>query len=97
MVLIAGNLSKVLDEDLRAIYAYVKGVPSVAGAADQPRQDYARYCQSSTDCNAGESCASNECIGKACAVDIDCDTCQTCAGDACAAPATNSACLASAR
>lgn len=97
MVLIAGNLSKVLDEDLRAIYAYVKGVPSVAGAADQPRQDYARYCQSSTDCQAGESCASNECVGKACAADIDCDTCQTCAGGACAAPATNSACLASAR
>ena len=97
MVLIAGNLSKVLDDDLRAIYDYVKGVPSVTGTADQPRQDYARYCQSSTDCNAGESCASNECVGKACAVDIDCDTCQTCAGGACAAPATNSACLASAR
>jgi hypothetical protein len=77
----------------------VKGVPSVTGAADLPRQDYARYCQSSSDCQAGESCASatHECFGKACSADVDCDTCQTCVAGACAIPAADSACLASAQ
>jgi hypothetical protein len=99
MNLIAGNLAKVLEHDLKAIYTYVKGVPPVTGANDQPRQSYARFCTTSADCHAGESCSagSKECVGRACTADVECDTCQTCKVGACAAPAPDSACLASAR
>jgi hypothetical protein len=99
MNLIAGNLAKVLEHDLKAIYTYVKGVPPVTGPNDQPRQAYARFCSTAADCHAGESCsaAANECVGKACTADVECDTCQTCNASACAAPAADSACVASAR
>jgi mono/diheme cytochrome c family protein len=99
MNLIAGNLAKVLEHDLEAIYTYVKGVPAVTGPNDQPRQAYARFCSTAADCHAGESCsaATNECVGKACTADVECDTCQTCNAGTCAAPAADSACVASAR
>jgi len=99
MNLIAGNLAKVLEPDLKAIYTYVKGVPPVTGPNDQPRQAYARFCSTTAPCHAGESCsaATHECVGKACKADVECDTCQTCNAGACAAPGANSACVGSAR
>jgi mono/diheme cytochrome c family protein len=99
MNLIAGNLAKVLEHDLKSIYTYVKGVPPVTGPNDQPRQAYARFCSTAADCHAGESCsaATHECVGKACTADVECDTCQTCNAGTCAAPAADSACVASAR
>ena len=99
MNLIAGNLAKVLEHDLEAIYTYVKGVPAVTGPNDQPRQAYARFCSTGADCHAGESCsaATNECVGKACTAAVECDTCQTCNLGTCAAPAADSACVATAR
>jgi len=95
MNLIAANLSKVLDEDLEAIYQYVKAVPSVAGPADKITQDYARWCASNPDCRTGESCflGTHECVGRACGADLDCEVCQTCGGGACQAPAPSSPCV----
>jgi len=99
MILVAPNLARLLDPDLRAIYTYLTALPDTAGAADQPQQDYARWCAADTDCAAGERCAmaTSECTGRACATDLDCDTCQTCGGGACQAPAADSACLAAAQ
>lgn len=95
MSLVAGNLGLLLDEDLLSLYTYFKHLPSISGAADGVRQDYARYCASGADCQSGESCFpdTHECIGKACSVDSDCDACQTCGGGQCQAPLATSACL----
>ncbi len=99
MILIAGYLSHLLDEDLRAVYAYVKTMPSTAGATDVERQPYARWCAAASDCMAGETCAAatHECVGGACTSDVDCGACQTCSAGACAAPAPTDACVTSAR
>jgi hypothetical protein len=100
MNLVAGSLRNLLDDDLHAVYAYVKGIPATTGGADQPRQSYARLCGADADCYAGETCATatHECVGKPCGADRDCDACQTCDGGGhCQAPAADSACLASAQ
>jgi hypothetical protein len=98
MNLVAGNLKNLLDDDLEDVYEYVKRSPATTGAADAPRQPYARWCGSASDCATGETCAaSSECVGGACTSDLDCGACQTCGGGTCKAPATDSACVASAQ
>ena len=97
----ASSFRNLVDEDLRAIFTYMRRVPP-AHSSDLPRQDYARWCAADTDCEAGEAChmdpdptVGNECVGRACSVDAECDTCQTCNAGACVAPAPDSACLRS--
>jgi hypothetical protein len=96
---VAANLARLLEPDLKAVYAYLTALPATSGASDQPHQDYARWCAADGDCAAGETCAlaSGECVGRACTSDLDCDTCQACGGGVCQAPASGSACLASAQ
>ena len=99
MSLVAGDLRNLLPEDLQSVYVYAKNLPSTSGAADLQRQDYARYCTTAANCNAGETCnaATNECVGQACSVDADCDACQTCGSGVCQAPAPDSACVLTAQ
>ncbi len=99
MNLVAANLNSLLDDDLADLYAYLKLAPVTTGAADQPHQDYARFCAADADCATGETCATatSECVGGACASDLDCGACQTCEGGTCRAPAADSACVASAQ
>jgi hypothetical protein len=99
MNFVAANLANLLEGDLRALYDYLKQVPKVTGEDDQPRQGKARYCAADTDCRTGETCAeaTHECVGSACTADSDCGTCQTCSAGACAAPAADSACVATAQ
>ncbi len=99
MDLVAGNLGKLLEGDLRDLYAYVKDTPSTTGASDQASQGPARWCAADADCATGETCATgtSECVGGACTSDEDCGACQTCGEGACQAPAPDSACLASAQ
>jgi hypothetical protein len=86
---------------LEAIYTYLRWLGTSAaapsGVNDKLTQSAARYCAANTDCitSAGETCnvATNECVGRTCAVDSDCDACQTCSGTACIAPASTSTCL----
>jgi mono/diheme cytochrome c family protein len=95
----AQELRNLLDDDLRSIFTYAKHVtPNTS--SDLKRQDYARWCATSADCNAGETChadadplVGNECVGKACLVDSDCDACQTCFCNTCTAPKADSACI----
>jgi hypothetical protein len=99
MVLVAANLARLLDADLRAVFTYVDALPRTAGATDLPRQGAARWCAADADCATGETCslATGECVGGACTTDEDCGACQVCAGGACQAPAPDSACVASAQ
>jgi hypothetical protein len=99
MVLVAANLKNLLDEDLRAVYTFVKRSPATTGASDRPRQSYARWCTGNGDCLTGETCAAAtaECVGSACSNDSDCGACQTCGAGHCQAPSADSACLASAQ
>ncbi len=92
---VAANLDKILESDLRAVYTYMKLTPDTKGPSDVERQDYARYCESASDCRAGESCAAatHECEGQPCRADVDCDACQTCEAGRCAAPLASSTCL----
>ncbi len=64
-MLVAGNLKNLLEDDLRAVYTFVKRSASIGGAADQPRQPYARWCGADADCQSGEVCAgaTHECTG----------------------------------
>jgi hypothetical protein len=98
---VAGNLKNLLEEDLQAVYTFEKRSPATTGAADQPRQPYARWCAVNGDCNAGagETCATatSECVGGACTSELDCGACQTCEGGHCKAPVATSACLLSAQ
>ncbi|MGE5182342.1 MAG: c-type cytochrome [Acidobacteriota bacterium] len=97
----AEQFSHLLDEDLHSIFTYATHVPPNT-TADVPRQDYARWCATAADCNAGETChvdpsplVGNECVGQACSSDVDCDACQTCDchTGTCQAPSADSACI----
>ncbi len=95
----AGSFRLLLDDDLLAIFTYMTHI-TPAHISDVPRQDYARWCAASADCEAGETChmdadprVGNECVGRACTVDADCDACQTCGAGSCVAPTPDSACL----
>lgn len=93
------DYKSLVDDDMIALYTYLKAVPRRVAAADKATQEYARYCTVNSNCNvaAGETCnmTTNECIGKTCAVDSDCDACQTCTAGVltCAAPLLASTCL----
>jgi hypothetical protein len=99
MALVAPNLAKLLESDLRAVYDYAKAIPATTGASDVPHQAPARWCAAASDCGSGESCTSGECSGGACASDLDCGTCQTCdlVAKACQAPAPASLCVLTAQ
>ncbi len=88
----------LLPSDKLALYAYLKTIPPLAGAADKKTQDWAPYCAADSDCAGTEAptCATttNECVGKACADDSDCFACQTCSSGSCAAPSATSTCPA---
>lgn len=97
------DYKNLVDEDMVALYTYLTAVPRRIGANDKAVQDYARYCTADAMCNtaAGEKCnlgamPTNECVGKACAVDADCDACQTCTPGTltCAAPIAGNTCIA---
>jgi mono/diheme cytochrome c family protein len=94
MSIIAGSLRNLVDEDLRALYAYLKGTRSTTGASDVAHQAPARWCQATSDCHGGETCDSGQCVGGACATSTDCGTCQTCGSGTCQAPAADSVCVA---
>jgi hypothetical protein len=95
MNLVAPNLAKLLEDDLRAVYDYAKAVPATTGPSDVAHQPPARWCSTASDCRSGESCTSGECTGGTCAGDLDCGTCQTCdsGGSVCQAPAAGSLCV----
>jgi hypothetical protein len=95
MMLVAPNLAKLLESDLRGVYEWAKAIPATTGASDVPHQPPARWCATGDDCATGETCTANECIGGTCASALDCGTCQTCDGGTCQAPAP--ACLATAQ
>jgi len=98
MSLVAPNLARLLEDDLRAVFDYAMAVPATPGASDVPHQAPARWCAAATDCASGESCTSGECTGGACNGDLDCGTCQTCgSGSTCQAPAAASICLLTAQ
>jgi hypothetical protein len=99
MSLVAPNLAKLLEDDLRAVYDYAMAVPATPGAFDVPHQAPARWCAAASDCASGESCTSGECTGGACNGDLDCGTCQTClsGGSTCLAPAPSSICVLTAQ
>ncbi len=91
-------LRNATDEDLMAIFTYLKNQVSISGAGDKHTQAPARYCTADAACNtaAGETCntATSECVGASCTGDADCGACQTCSSNHCAAPVASSACLA---
>jgi mono/diheme cytochrome c family protein len=93
----AAAYAQLVDDDLKAIYTYLKAQTPLTGAADKRTQPPARYCSTSAECASGESCnaATNECVGGACTQDSDCGACQTCTANVCAAPQPSSACLRS--
>jgi hypothetical protein len=93
MSLVAPNLAKLLESDLRAVYDFARAVPATAGASDLLHQPPARWCAAAADCRSGESCTSGECTGGTCAGDLDCGTCQTCGSGSCQAPAADSLCV----
>jgi hypothetical protein len=90
--------------DLEALYAYLKSLPTLSGAADKETSDYARYCATAADCEQGESCSNGECAGAACtaghggdmepdaSIENPCNACQPCMASRCAAPGSNDAC-----
>jgi len=95
MNLIAEGMRKGTEDDVRAIYEYLKAQVARSGAGDKKIQEPARWCATVADCNSGEACTANECVGKTCAVDADCDACQTCgANNKCEAPTAASTCAA---
>ena len=103
MNLVAANLKNLLDDDLFAVYTYVKRSPATRGETDQVRQPYARWCTPNAGCLPTETCAiapgagSGECVGGDCVAGTDCGACQTCEGGHCQAPAPDSECVASAQ
>jgi hypothetical protein len=97
MSLVAPNLARLLEPDLRAVYDYAKAVPATTGAADVAHQPPARWCAADSDCGTGESCTGGECSGGACNGDLDCGTCQTCGSGTCQAPPADSLCVLTAQ
>ena len=93
MNLVAPNLAKLLESDLRAIYDFAKAVPATTGASDHAHQPPARWCATSAGCASGETCTGGECTGGACGGDVDCGTCQTCGAGTCQAPDASSICV----
>ncbi|MFL5344571.1 MAG: cytochrome C [Hyalangium sp.] len=83
-------LKNATDDDLKAIFSYIKNQTPISGAGDKLTQQPARFCAADTDCNSGESCnvPTNECVGATCSADPDCGACQTCSAGHCAAPTT---------
>ena len=94
MFIIAGSLKNLLEEDLHAVYTYMKRTPATTGPSDVAHQAPARWCAATTDCRSGETCDAGQCGGGACATDADCGTCQTCGSGACQVPAADSVCVA---
>jgi hypothetical protein len=97
MNLTAEGLRKVTEDDLKAIYTYLKAQVRLTGAGDKKIQEPARWCATDADCraSAGETCdaTTKECVGAACTSDASCDACQTCGAESkCVAPAANSVC-----
>jgi hypothetical protein len=97
MMLVAPNLAKLLEADLRAVYDWAKAIPATTGASDVAHPPPARWCAADGDCASGETCSGGECVGGACTTDLDCGTCQTCGGGTCAAPAADSICVLTAQ
>jgi hypothetical protein len=97
MNLVAPNLARLLESDLRAVYDWAKAVPATSGATDVSHQPPARWCDATVTCGIGEACTDGECTGGACGSELDCGTCQTCDGGRCSAPASDSTCLAGAQ
>jgi hypothetical protein len=93
MSLVAPNLARLLEPDLRAVYDWARAIPATTGASDVQHQSPARWCATGADCASGETCSGNECVGAACSTDLDCGTCQTCGAGTCSAPAADSACV----
>lgn len=92
---VAAALKNATDDDLQAIFTYIKTQPPISGAADKHIPEPARYCTANTDCASGETCntATSECVGGSCTADTDCGACQTCSSNVCAAPAAGSTCV----
>ncbi len=89
--------TKMTEDDIFAVYTYMKAQAPVEGEFDKIAQSPSRYCVSKDECKVGETCdlTSHECYGKACAVDTDCDVCQTCSvTKTCAVPDPKSTCVA---
>ena len=93
------DYKSLVDDDMLALYTYIKAIPRRVGTNDKATQENARYCTMDNNCNtaAGETCSmtTKECAGKVCAKDGDCDACQTCTGLVCVAPIAASTCLTS--
>jgi mono/diheme cytochrome c family protein len=89
-------LRKMNEDDIQAIYTYLKNQTARTGAGDKLTQPPARWCAQDTDCNAGggETCntATKECVGSTCTQEAECGACQTCASGHCAAPSQSSTC-----
>jgi hypothetical protein len=97
MMLVAPNLARLLESDLRAVYDYAKAIPATTGASDLAHQEPARWCATDASCHGGETCTSGECTGAACTADVDCGTCQACQGGACQASDPASTCVLTAQ
>ncbi len=94
MSIIAGSLRNLLDDDLHALYVYLKRTRATTGDSDVAHQAPARWCSATSDCQGGETCDSGQCVGSTCATSADCGTCQTCGSGTCQAPAADSVCVA---
>jgi hypothetical protein len=94
MFIIAGSLRNLLDDDLHALYVYLKRTRATTGDSDVAHQAPARWCTAASDCQGGETCDSGQCVGGTCGTSADCGTCQTCDSGTCQAPAADSVCVA---
>jgi len=98
---IAAALKQANEDDVKAIYTYLKNQVPRTGEGDKKIQEPARWCDADAGCSAaaGETCnlTTNECVGRTCDADADCDACQTCntTSSKCEAPTAASACLVS--
>jgi hypothetical protein len=93
------SLSHLNEDDIKAIYTYLKNQTPRTGSADKLTQPPAIYCAQDTDCTgSGETCNvdTHECVGAACTADFECGACQTCStsSNTCVAPEASSPCLA---
>jgi mono/diheme cytochrome c family protein len=95
---VAATLKNATDDDLKAIYTYLKNQTPRTGAGDKVIQEPARWCNADAGCKTGETCnlTTNECVGAACTADAQCDACQTCntTTSKCEAPTSASSCAA---
>jgi hypothetical protein len=101
------GFTKLVPDDLHALWTYLHNQTPITGANDKPTQDAVIYCASATGvCPSNSTCdlATKSCVSTTCASDMDCRVCQTCvmggdAGGQCAEPAPQAdgganACLA---